>query len=66
MLDFSSHQMSLNYTGVRLKGRAGDFSIVLLGGLRPPEARPGQKTQERPVRRTSSFLDGRPLRRTPV
>ena len=44
------------YTGVRLRGRAGDVRIVLLGGLRPPEARPGRKFRARPVRRTFSVL----------
>ena len=48
----STEYDKLNYTGVRLRGRAGDVRIVLLGGLRPPEARPGRKFRARPVRRT--------------
>ena len=44
------------YTGVRQRGRAGDVRIVLLGGLHPPEARPGRKFRARPVRRTFVFL----------
>ena len=44
------------YTGVWLRGRAGELAIVLLGRLRPPEARPGRKFQARPVRRTFAVL----------